>query len=492
LKILLCSSPDVQPDFDFVGRAPNLGIASIAGNVNDVCKVDIADLHALPMHRPDFVERWVLSTVRHGGYDLVGLSAMTFQYPGIMKMARALKRETGVEIALGGYHPTLMHREISGSPDADYVDYIVRGEGEATFRQLVRSLGGNGDLSGVKGLSWKDRRGFHHNGARALLDLKQVRLPDRGSRLITRGLEVYGHRSDAVETSRGCVQGCKFCSINQMYGRSFRRYEIERVIEDISDARARGAEGILFTDDNITLDMKRIGILCDAIVEAGLDDVSYGVQASTSGIASDPEVVRKMARAGVRGVFLGIESPKAETLEFFNKSSMASQAQRAVQNLHDNNIISMGGFIVGNPTDRMEDIWNNFRFARHLKIDIPVFFILTPYPKTELAKELEERGLIVDRDWSHYDAVYAVCDTEHLRAEEVQRVVWDMATAYYDLYWYSFNKIRRFAPAHFWKQALRLFPRYLLRRLELRLGLLKPEDLLRRDVKTGILYKGYS
>jgi len=70
--------------------------------------------------------------------------------------------------------------------------------------------------------------------------------------------------------------------------------------------------------------------------------------------------------------------------------------------------------------------------------------------------------------------------------------VWDMATAYYDLYWYSFNKIRRFAPAHFWKQALRLFPRYLLRRLELRLGLLKPEDLLRRDVKTGILYKGYS
>ena len=72
-----------------------------------------------------------------------------------------------------------------------------------------------------------------HNPARPLLDVSEIKMPNRDARLITKGFNSLGIPIDSVETSRGCTQGCKFCSINIMYGRKFRKFPIERVISDI-------------------------------------------------------------------------------------------------------------------------------------------------------------------------------------------------------------------------------------------------------------------
>jgi anaerobic magnesium-protoporphyrin IX monomethyl ester cyclase len=483
MKVLLLSSPVVQPDFDRIARIPSYGLVSIAGNVDDICTVHVADLHAVKKPTE------YLEGILKNGYDLVGLSCMSFQYHAMLPLAKMAK-ESGAETVFGGYHPTLNYEEIAESPEARLADYVVRGEGEATFRELIQTIDEGRDLASVKGLSyWKGDR-MVHNQPRPVLDVSEIEMPNRDSRLITTGFQSFGIPIDSVETSRGCTNGCKFCSIQHMYGLSFRRYPFDRILEDIRDAEAHGAESIFFPDDNMTLDVKRMERLCDAIIEAGLDHFKYKVQASARGIGSSRRLVEKMARAGFDGVFLGIENTSKENLKFLGKGKMSDNADRAVQYMHDNDIIVSAGLIGGNPEDDAEDLWSNFKLARELKVDIPIFYISTPYPKTEMREELAELGLIASDDYRYYDGLHANLNTKHLTAEEVQYITWEMNARYYDLEWFRYTKIKRLYPKWFLKETLRLAPFYAKRKLGLLLRLKTPRDYFKEDLERGELCKG--
>jgi len=484
MKILLLSSPVVQLDFDRIARLPNLGLASLAAHVDDLCTVHVADIHGLKDHR-EYVKRIV------NGYDLVGLTAMSFQYQEALALA-AIAKQAGAETVFGGYHPTLAAEEIGNSPDAALIDYIVRGEGEATFRELVESKLAGKSPGGILGLSYHEGKGkgMVHNPPRPLLNVEDIRMPKRDARLITRGFYSFDVPIDSVETSRGCTQGCKFCSINLMYGRRFRRFSIERVIEDIRDAQAHGAGSIFFPDDNITLDTKRLERLCQAIIDNGLTHLRYKTQASASGIASSKQLVDKMGEAGFDGVFLGVESINKRNLEFLGKGKMSNDAEKAVQYLHDNNIIVSTGLIGGNPDDDEEDMWENFRLARRLKVDFPIFYISTPYPKTQMRAELEEMGLVTNNDFTRYDGLHANLKTKHLSEEEVAYITWQMNARYYDLKWLRYNKVKRIYPKWFAGEMRRLGPFYAKRKLDLALGRRTARDFFQEDLASGELCKG--
>ncbi|MEM2934687.1 MAG: radical SAM protein [Methanocellales archaeon] len=489
MRVLLLGSPEVLPDFDFIGRSPNLGIASIAGNINDICEVKIADLNLLKKRE---VEPFLLKTLKKFQPELVGFSCMSFQYPRSLELAKFVKANSSALTAFGGYHPTLMYREIGESSDAEYIDFIIRGEGEFTFRELIAELEGEKRFKNIKGLGFKYDGKFIFNEPRELADLSKIKLPDRTARLLTRGSHAFDRSNDVIETSRGCIQGCKFCSIHQMYGKSFRRYPIDRIMQDIANIKALGYRSIGIADDNITLDLKRLREICDAIIEHGYDDLHYHVQASTRGIARDPEVVRKMAKAGFKMVFLGIENVLSRNLELFNKSAMSIEIEKAVKYLHDNDIIVSAGFILGNPDDDEADLWANFKFARDLKIDLPIFYILTPYPKTELRRELLEMGLIANKDdYSKYTGLIANVNTKHLSARQIQMEVWEMATKFYNFDWVRYNKIKKIYPKWFLVKAFRLAPRYMARKLLTSLKLKTKEDFFEKDLRDNLLYKGY-
>ena len=422
--------------------------------------------------------------------DLVGLSCMSFQYTGMLEIAKIVKEYDGVQVVFGGYHPTLEYKEISESPDLKYIDFIMRGEGEGTFRELVRAFPDR-KYDGVLGLSYKEGGVMKHNPPRPLLDLSDIRLPDRDARLLKKGFYGFCHTVDVVETSRGCTQGCKFCSIDRMYGRSFRTYDIERVIADIADAKKHGAQNIFFVDDNITLNTKRMKRLCEAIIEAGLDDIYYQTQASTSGIAKSKEVIDLIAKAGFDGVFLGIENALPRNIEFFGKTEMATDSETAVKYLHEHNIIVSGGIISGNPDDTKEDILRNYELARKLKLDVPIFYIMTPYPKTELRKELLDMGVVTNKDdFTTYDGIYANVKTNHMSTDELQYLIWKMNIDYYDLGWYRSNNIIRRYPKWYLKRTLELIPKYTKRRLQLLFGLKTERDFYEEDMKSGVLCKG--
>ena len=306
MNVLLLSMPDSFEHTPTIAmRMPNGALTSLAGNVDPHHTVAIGDLILAQSAVRETIER----LVRDNAPDVVGLSVMTFQRPTarrVIALIRALV--PGVRVVVGGYDPSLAPE--AWTNPALGVDAIVRGEGEVTFRELVRALDAGAPLDAVDGLWFRDRGGFRQSRPRGIAAIENgtVAPPRRDARVLT-GYTILGRQVDVVETSRGCTFDCSFCSIIEMRGRNFHRFPIPRVIGDIADARRRGARAIFLVDDNITLDVERFKALCEAIIEAGLTDIDYLVQGMTSAIAGHGETLAPlMQRAGFRYVFLGIEN----------------------------------------------------------------------------------------------------------------------------------------------------------------------------------------
>jgi radical SAM superfamily enzyme YgiQ (UPF0313 family) len=315
------------------------------------------------------------------------------------------------------------------------VDFIVRGEGELTFGALLRALDHGGGYGSIAGLSYRQDGAYLHNPDRPVSGLEggDIRLPDRSARVLG-GYTLLGRQVDVVETSRGCTFDCSFCSIIEMRGRNFHTYGFDRVLADIADARVHGARAIFLVDDNITLNVRRFEALCRAIVDAGLDDLDYTVQAMTSAIANHGEVLAPlMRRAGFRYVFLGIENILEDDLAFLRARAKNEQREAgrvvgnatlaAIDHLHRNGMWVVGGLIVGNPGDTRESIEANLNFARR-HVDYPYIQHPTPYPRTPMTRDFRDQGLVINENLEEYDGTTAVVRTAHLDAEEIEFLRW--------------------------------------------------------------------
>ncbi len=431
MNILLLSMPDsFEHTAPVTMRMPNGALVSLAGNIDPHHRVAIADLILVQRRVRETIER----LVRDIQPDVVGLSVMTFQRhtaKNIVRLVRALR--PSARIVVGGYDPSLAS-DVYEQPDWP-IDFIVRGEGDVTFRELLRALESNRPVSGVAGLSYREGDRFVRTPDRAVSSLsgEEIRLPNRAARVLG-GYTFIGRPIDVVETSRGCTYDCSFCSIIEMRGRNFHTWSIDRVLADIADARQRGATAIFIVDDNITLNVARFEALCRAIVDAGMNDIDYIVQAMTSAIAARGEALAPLMRAaGFRYVFLGIENILEHDLTFLRARAKNAAREKgrqvgnatltAIDVLHRHGMYVVGGLIVGNPDDTRESIEANLTFARQY-VDWPYIQHPTPYPGTPMTKDFRDRGLIVNERVDEYDGTTAVVRSEHLDAEEIEFIRW--------------------------------------------------------------------
>ena len=431
MNILLLSMPDSFEHTATVAmRMPNGALVSLAGNVDPHHRIAIADLILVQRRVRETVER----LVRELEPDVVGLSVMTFQRRTahkVVKLIRALRPQT--RIVVGGYDPSLA-TDVYEDPSWG-IDAIVRGEGDITFRELLRRFEAGEEPHDVAGLSYRSGAEFVRTPNRPVSSLagEEVRLPNRSARVLD-GYTFLGRRIDVVETSRGCTYDCSFCSIIEMRGRNFHTWTIERVLADIADARHRGARAVFIVDDNITLNVARFKALCEAITQAGLNDIDYIVQGMTSSIAAAGEpLAAAMRAAGFRYVFLGIENVLEGDLRFLRASAKNATRERgrqvgnatirSIELLHRHGMYVVGGLIVGNPDDTRASIDANLTFAREY-IDWPYIQHPTPYPGTPMTKDFLERQLIVNDRVEEYDGTTAVVRSEHLTAEEIEFLRW--------------------------------------------------------------------
>lgn len=409
-------------------RMPNGALTSLAGNVDAHHRVAVADLILVQT----CVRETIARLLHEWTPQMVGLSVMTFQRRTagrVIELIRAVQPDA--RIVVGGYDPSLAPKIY----EMMNVDYLIRGEGEVTFRDLLRAVEEGRGLEEISGLSHRNGAGWVRNPPRAphRLENGEIRLPNRSSRVL-KGYTFLGRQVDVVETSRGCTYDCSFCSIIEMRGRNFFTYSFDRVLADIRDAREHGARTIFLVDDNIMLNVKRFEALCQAIIDAGLNHLDYFVQAMTSSIANHGETLGPlMKRAGFRYVFLGIENILETDLQFLRASSKntardrgrdaGNATLRAIDFLHSNEMLVVGGLIVGNPDDTRESIEANLEFARHY-VDWPYIQHPTPYPGTPMTKDFHNQGLIENERAEEYDGTTAVVRTQHLACDEVEFLRW--------------------------------------------------------------------
>ena len=425
MKILLLSMPDVAPVImhESAFHMPNLGIASIGANIDDGHEVYIVDLIRKRLGLRKHLVR-ILGALKP---DLVGLSTMTWQYATCVKIIRLIKLLLPeAKIVIGGYHATLMFEEIAASDEAPAIDFMVRGEGEEAFRRLVRSLDGKDRLADIPSLSYKTDDGFIHNPKGDLLDLSGLKLPIRDRRRLTWGYHIMNRHVEVMETSRGCTRNCNFCSIRHMYGRSFRPFPMQRILSDIDDIyHKRKVRWIFVSDDNLVLDPERVIRLCDAIIARGYRHLNFVVQADCVTMSRNEKMVAKMARAGFKSIFLGMENASKKNLVAANKGDILDASKKAVEICHKYDIMVVGGMIFGFPDDGEAEIIENYQFLKSTGADTAYCQILTPYPKTGIRRQLLDQGLVTNPyDYTRYNGMWANVKTRQLSSDQLQYLLW--------------------------------------------------------------------
>ena len=292
----------------------------------------------------------------------------------------------------------------------------MRGEGDFSFGELLDSLDASGrGLDNVFGVSYKtENRQFHHNAPRPLEDVTKIKMPARDKRII-KNFHMYFRRADVIETSRGCLYHCNFCSIHQMYGSSIRQYPLERVLADIEDAYSRGARHIFCTDDNITQNMERFEQLIDSVISLKLKNLHFTTQATVLGFSQHPQVIKKLPKAGFVSIFLGIENASTKNLRAMKKPNNLALIKKAIAELQKENVVVIAGLINGFPDDDPESMRENYRFIQEQGVSSIMDQIMTPYPKTPLRDNMLRDGQIQNlSDFRWYDGYFSNVRTSNL------------------------------------------------------------------------------
>lgn len=369
------------------------------------------------------------------GADVVGISCNTVQFNSGLKVAK-LAKELGKIVIMGGPHPTSSPGEALRS---GFVDYVVRAEGEITAVELLEGIKNGKSFNPAKilGLSWinKETGKIVHNPARPFIqDLDRLPFPLREAdwRYGSDGRTFKKKNiSYPLITTRGCPYGCKFCDVHLLAGRRFRTRSIENTAREIEEMISKyDVDRLLIVDDIINFDNERITGLFNTLLKRNIAIVRW-VMGRADHLIRNPETAELMAKAGVEQMFIGIESPNKRIIKAYKKGGKASgeTSIKAVNLLRQNGIGTWGAFILGEPSESIEDVRNTIEFSRMINPDTAQFTILTPYPGTALWHEVESK--LITRNWDLYDAMHSVFKPLYLEPKELEHLVLKAYTNFY-------------------------------------------------------------
>jgi radical SAM superfamily enzyme YgiQ (UPF0313 family) len=175
----------------------------------------------------------------------------------------------------------------------------------------------------------------------------------------------------------------------------------------------------------MVLNPSRVVELCEAIIARNYKGLNFVVQADCVSMATNEAMVAKMAAAGFRSVFLGIENGSVKNMSSAGKGDIPAYAMKAIENCHKYGLMVIGGLIFGFADDDEASIKENYEFFKHIGADAAYCQILTPYPKTAMRQQIIEQGLLTNAtDYKKYSGLWANVRTKHLDAEELQYQFW--------------------------------------------------------------------
>jgi len=381
-----------------VFRFPPLGISYIAASLqkagHDVHLIDCTFLE-----RKSALEKSLAVKP-----EVVGIYCMVSMFDECLWFARQLRPHCRLLVA-GGPLPTC-----DPEPFLEYFDVVVRGEGEQTMQELLRTYEEASELELISGIVyrtdpyWPAKGRLIYTPARAFTkELDQIPFPARellpNESYIKYGKKKYSYSITTVMSTRGCPFRCEFCS-NVVFGGSYRERSPQNVVDEIEAALELGYDRISFADDVFTMKKDRVIGICKEIRRRGLH---FNWECLGRVDALDYPLAQEMKEAGCTRIFFGIESGSDQILELMDKKITTDEALRAVNAAHQAGLQVGAFFILCYPGDTDDTVLQTIHFATALPLDYLGLSMPYPLPGTDLYKRTKDR---IKRDWHPEDSPF--------------------------------------------------------------------------------------
>jgi anaerobic magnesium-protoporphyrin IX monomethyl ester cyclase len=371
--------------------------------------------------------------------DIVGINYAFTQYSkGPHDVARMVKEISNRILVLCG-GPAACASVSSVLTDTNF-DLLVKGEGEETLLEIVERHEKGLPLTDIPGTAVRMNDEIKINPPRQLIkNLDTLPFPARelvdmskyynDSYSVDKGMR-YPRLS--IITSRGCPFRCIFCSIHSVWEHTYRMRSVGNVVDEIELlSRDFGVKEIIFYDDNLTFDKKRINQICADILKRKIN-IKWSVPNGVAIWTLDKETIRNMKRAGCYKITFGLESGSRSTLKFIHKDFLDfDQARELIRFCNKIGLWTVSSLIVGFPYETKDDLAETADFAISSDVDMASFYIATPYPGSELYEIYKKEGFVKELDrnslqeWQG-DIGVAVSDTKYLRKDEITSLPEDM------------------------------------------------------------------
>jgi radical SAM superfamily enzyme YgiQ (UPF0313 family) len=331
--------------------------------------------------------------------DLVGISAITGTALRAYEVADRL-RARGQTVVLGGVHPTLLPDEA-----ALHADAVVVGHAEESWPELLRDFAA-GRLQ---------KRYFRPTPRELKIPRPRREMLDRKRYMTT----------NSIEATRGCPHRCEFCAVPAAWPGVYAHRPIADVIAEIESFDQPHA---LFIDLSPVEDVRYAKELYRAMIPLRIRWLGL----ATTRIAEDGELLKLAAESGCKGLLIGFEAVDQPTLDGMQKPfHQAAQYAEVVKKLHDHGIAIQGCFVFGFDTDDESVFERTVEFVDRVKIDLPRYAVMTPFPGTGAYRRLKSEGRLLHEDWSLYDVEHVVFRPKQMTPERLQEgLQWSWRQSY--------------------------------------------------------------
>ncbi len=340
--------------------------------------------------------------------DLIGISSLTCQAPRAYQIAKEFKKRNKTVI-MGGVHATILPQEV-----LNHVDSVVIGEAENIWPKVISDFQKNKKLK----TTYKNK---------VLPDLQKLLIPRFELTNYNKCIKPLFSKTPAIPifTTRGCPFNCSFCSVKKLLGNAFRTKPVENVLKEIEASKAKS---FFFTDDNIMGDEKHAEQLFKTITPLKIRWMS---QFSTH-VLHKPKLVELAGKSGCYEVILGIESINSDNLKNINKQfNKPDEYKNLFKLLKDNDINPHVQILFGMDNDTEEVFKRTIEFLLENDVNFIHISIITPFPGTDLYKQLEKEKRIFTKDWSKYDITKVVFHPKNITIEQLENAVRDGHKQFY-------------------------------------------------------------
>jgi anaerobic magnesium-protoporphyrin IX monomethyl ester cyclase len=380
---------------EIAGNWPPAWVAYLSGTLKAAGFTDILFIDAMTH---DISEEQLRRRIAEYRPDVVGATAIT---PSIYKAERTLQiaKEARPEVitVLGGVHATFMYRQVLA--EASWIDVIVRGEGEEVVTELVRAIDAGrwpARRSSIEGLAFiEDGKVVATPSAPTVKNIDAI-TADWG--ILSWEKYTYiplGVRVAIPNMARGCPFTCSFCS-QWKFWRDYRIRDPKKVVDEIEALKRDHDVGFfILADEEPTINKKKFLEFCEELIRRDVN-ILWGINTRVTDILRDEALLPLYRNAGLIHVSLGTEAAAQLKLDLFNKETTVAQNKKAIELLRNAGIVVEAQFIVGLENETAETLEETYRMAMDWKPDLANWSMYTPWPFSDLFKELGGKVEIFD------------------------------------------------------------------------------------------------